>query len=935
LINLNNVNNNDGQCKNNSSGEQTHSIHTLKKKKSIFHCNSKPNFNHKNSLILFTFFSIVLPIGIQPQLQFIEAFDESVVDDNIDGMRDDSNDNGNGKTNKNVGAFQDPASTDLTSPTTTTPSAHIGDQSTDGNNKVVPNDESKEGLSLHAGTQSSYKTYRDYVNSNSNENASNNIVSDDKPGTELSATGTQIDSTDSQIDTANSNVNDDAYGKVNENGILKGDSDNSSAESISSTTLSSQSQSDLTSQPRYNSYRDYIDNSNANKNNDNGIISDDKVGTEPSSPNSGTSIAVIGNDNDNANKNLVVADNQSDTTQSGSSDFQSQINSEPKYKSYRDYIENKSSPSNQDINVTSYTQATGLSSMNSQIGTLDSNANDDNTNDRVAVTDDRSSAESGSITSFSSSSASASASASSSSNKVYGDFNGDGFDDLAIGVPFESVGSIQYAGGVEVIYGSSGGLSATSPRADQFWTQDSTNIEDSAEAEVNERLGDNFGRSLASGDFNGDGRDDLAIGVPGEDVGSISDAGGVEVIYGSSDGLSATSARADQFWTQDSADINDHADDSDEFGWSLASGDFNNDGRDDLAIGVQGESVGSIQAAGGVEVIYGSSGGLSATTPRADQFWTQDSTDINDQAEDTDEFGSAIASGDFNGDGKDDLAIGIRFEGVGSIDGAGAVEVIYGSSGGLSATTPRADQFWTQDSTDINDQAEFVDFFGSSLTSGDFNGDGKDDLAIGVPYEDVGSISDAGAVEVIYGSSGGLSATSPLADQFWTQDSADIDNIAEDGDHFGWSLASGDFNGDGRVDLAVGVESEDVGSISGAGAVEVIYSSSGGLSATSARADQFWTQDSTDINDQAEFPDLFGSSLASGDFNGDGRDDLAIGVPQESVGSIGSAGGVEVIYGSSGGLSATSPRADQFWTQDTTDINDHADPGDFFGDSLA
>ena len=59
-----------------------------------------------------------------------------------------------------------------------------------------------------------------------------------------------------------------------------------------------------------------------------------------------------------------------------------------------------------------------------------------------------------------------------SSNEVYGDFNGDGFDDLAIGVPGETLGSISAAGAVEVIYGSSSGLSATLAHADQFWTQD-------------------------------------------------------------------------------------------------------------------------------------------------------------------------------------------------------------------------------------------------------------------------------------------------------------------------------------------------------------------------------------------------------------------------------------------------------------------------------
>ena len=70
----------------------------------------------------------------------------------------------------------------------------------------------------------------------------------------------------------------------------------------------------------------------------------------------------------------------------------------------------------------------------------------------------------------------------------------------------------------------------------------------------------------------------------------------------------------------------------------------------------------------------------------------------------------------------------------------------------------------------------------------DFNGDGKDDLAIGVPSEDIGSTKNGGAVQVLYGSSSDLSATSPMADQFWTQDSANVNDAVEEGDHFGWPL---------------------------------------------------------------------------------------------------------------------------------------------------
>jgi hypothetical protein len=87
-------------------------------------------------------------------------------------------------------------------------------------------------------------------------------------------------------------------------------------------------------------------------------------------------------------------------------------------------------------------------------------------------------------------SASASEVSASSSSKEHGDFNGDGFDDLAVGVPEEDVGSIENAGGVEVIYGSSSGLSATATRSDQFWTQDSADIDNSSE------FADKFGTTL-------------------------------------------------------------------------------------------------------------------------------------------------------------------------------------------------------------------------------------------------------------------------------------------------------------------------------------------------------------------------------------------------------------------------------------------------------
>jgi hypothetical protein len=309
---------------------------------------------------------------------------------------------------------------------------------------------------------------------------------------------------------------------------------------------------------------------------------------------------------------------------------------------------------------------------------------------------------------------------------------------------------------------------------------------------------------------------------------------------------------------------------------------------------------------------------LSAT---GNQMWGQGSPGIAGAAEAGDWFGGALTAGDFDGDGYADLAIGVPREEIEGVYIAGAVNVLYGSDSGLSAT---GNQMWDQDSPGIADAAEGGDWFGSALTAGDFNGDGYADLAVGVPSEGLVGADYAGAVNVLYGSGSGLSAT---GNQIWHQDSPGIAGAAEDSDCFGGALTAGDFDGDGYADLAIGVPYEEIEGVYTAGAVNVLYGSGSGLSAT---GNQMWDQDSPSIAGAAERGDWFGHALTAGDLNGDGYADLAIGVPSEDLASTDS-GAVNVLYGLGGGLSATG---NQMWDQDSPGIAGAAEGSDWFGGAL-
>ena len=248
-------------------------------------------------------------------------------------------------------------------------------------------------------------------------------------------------------------------------------------------------------------------------------------------------------------------------------------------------------------------------------------------------------------------------------------------------------------------------------------------------------------------------------------------------------------------------------------------------------------------------------------------------------------MGASLASGDFDRDGFDDLAVGIPGDlvvaGGANFTNSGSVQVYFGTAAGFTPRIRPVHRF------KVNGGGVSNLRFGSSIATGDFNGDLFTDLAIGSPFSAVSGLQ-AGTVRVHSGGLDGLGASFAL----FHQNVANVVGISQSGDEFGAALAAADFNADGFTDLAIGVPGKDIGGKNNAGAVDVLYGTTGGLTGSGS---QEWHQDvafgfpggglSLAVDDDAEVNDQFGRTVTAGDFNGNGAADLVAGVPLENSGA--------------------------------------------------
>ena len=474
-----------------------------------------------------------------------------------------------------------------------------------------------------------------------------------------------------------------------------------------------------------------------------------------------------------------------------------------------------------------------------------------------------------------------------------GDFNGDGFEDIAIGVPDSNLNNTS-GGYAYLVYGQSGATRGTVSMS-AFNSADGVFV---SGAETADYLG---GTVNLSGDLNDDGYDDMVVAVPREDDGETN-AGALYIIWGSASpsnidistdfntAVGATNAAGFVILGNESADEIGHylTIDPQNAQFLDAGGDFNGDGVDDLLIGHNQSDFDSQTNAGVGYLVFGRSGSTRSNF-KLDTYKKEGFAFYNTGSGDNYVGHSVQFIGDYNGDGYNDVIIGAPQADGGATD-SGEAYVVFGNAGpeyqDVDLAALNGINGFTITSADLNSK------LGGTVSSADVNGDGLTDVIIGATEIDINGLNDNGAVVVLYGN------TSPSHPDVVLESvpagAGYIITGENDNDRSAFSVrGAGDVNGDGVDDFMISTIHDDDGGVS-AGAAWIIF----GLTGTSRGDIDLLTLSASDgfkiLGDAAA--DQFGRSATAGDVNGDGyRDMIFSSVAGDNAGSF--AGEVNVIWG--------------------------------------
>ena len=377
------------------------------------------------------------------------------------------------------------------------------------------------------------------------------------------------------------------------------------------------------------------------------------------------------------------------------------------------------------------------------------------------------------------------------------DYNGDGYDDAAVGDPYATVNGQAQAGAVTVLFGDADGRIGEGART--VITQ--ANFGDTPQA------GDRFGFDVALGRARS-GCASLLVGSPGEDVNGAVDAGMAYLVSdlpnveGTPDLEASPVTQADAMGTVEAGD---------QFGYSVTIMGLNQEDRRRLIVGAPGENAGSVVDAGAVSVFEVDRAPEGLGELRQGQRGPLGAIRLPDLPEPGDRFGASLATGlvDLAERSGQEIAQGLVIGAPGDMvsgrDGAGSVTVLSEKFESASLIS--------QDSAGVPGAAENGDQFGYSVALMPRVGSRAAMLAVGAPGENAGTVVDAGSVTVFNNASERFVSRSSFS-----QATAGVPGTNEPGDRFGYSLAFGH-----RVPtLLVGAPMEDVLLEANAGTVQPV-----------------------------------------------------------------------------------------------------------------